>query len=73
MLKITLGVLFAVILLGGVAWGWAHGAAHLLAGIPSYQTKVFQPPESRLKVDTLQLPHHSDRDYSFVYPHHEKQ
>ena len=67
MLKITLGVLFAVILLGGVAWGWAHGAARLLAGVPSYQTRVFEPPESRLKVDTLQLPTTTDRDYSFVY------
>jgi hypothetical protein len=30
------------------------------------------PPEAKLKVDTLQLPPHSDRDYSFVYPHEEK-
>ena len=72
MLKITLGVFFAVILLGGVAWGWAHGAARLLAGVPSYQTRAFVPPEAKLKVDTLQLPPHSDRDYSFVYTDDDK-
>jgi hypothetical protein len=72
MLKITLGVLFAVILLGGVAWGWAHGAAYLLAGVPSYQTRLFVPPEAKLKVDTLQLPTPADRDYSFVYTDDDK-
>jgi len=71
MWKITIGALFAVILLGGVAWGWAHGGIRGLTGASS-EARVFQPPESRIKVDTLLLPKQNDRDMSFVFVDDEK-